>query len=109
MNHDMPMPAPGPDGMRAVLQPFITAFPDLHVTIEEILGEGDKVMTRGVFIGTQRGEFMGIPSTGKAVRVSYMDEWRIADGKAVENWVRLDILSLMQQLGAIPDQPTASA
>jgi steroid delta-isomerase-like uncharacterized protein len=109
VNHDMPMPAPGPEGLSQVLQPFLTAFPDFHVRIDDVLGEGDRVMTRGVFTGTQRGAFMGIPVTGKAVRVSYMDEWRVENGKAVENWVRLDMLSLMQQLGAVPDSTAAPA
>jgi steroid delta-isomerase-like uncharacterized protein len=102
VNHDMPMEQPGPDGLRQVLAPFLSAFPDFAVTIEDIVGEGDKVVTRGVFTGTQRGAFMGIPATGTAVRVPYMDMWRVEDGKAVENWVRLDTLSLLQQLGAMP-------
>jgi predicted ester cyclase len=52
--------------------------------------------------GTHRGEFMGIPATNKSVKVSYIDLWRVENGKFVENWVQLDMLGLMQQLGVVP-------
>src|SRR5262245_55086130 len=71
VNHDMPMREPGPAGMREVLQPFLTGFPDFHVTIEDMVAEGDKVATRGVFTGTHRAEFMGVPASGKQVRIAY--------------------------------------
>ncbi len=100
-NHDMPTPGPGPEGMKAVMGAFFEAFPDMRIIVEQTVGEGDLVCTRGYFIGTNDGEFMGIPATGKTVNVKYMDMWRIADGKAVDNWVRLDMLGLMQQLGVV--------
>ena len=67
-----------------------------------MLGEGDKVVTRGTFTGTHQGEFNGIPATGKKVKVSYCDIWRVENGKCVENWVQMDMVGLMQQLGVIP-------
>lgn len=102
VNHDMPTPQPGPAGMKQVLAMFTGAFPDMQITISAVLGEGDAVATRGSWKGTHRGEFMGIPATGKAVDVKFMDMWRFENGKAVENWVQMDMLGLMQQLGVVP-------
>jgi predicted ester cyclase len=102
VNHDMPAPAPGPEGFRQVVGQFRAAFPDMRIIIDDLLGEGDAVCTRGHFEGTHEGEFMGIPGTGRKVDVKYIDAWRLEGGKAVENWVQLDMLGLMQQLGAIP-------
>ena len=104
VNHDMPAPAPGPQGFRQVMQMFWSAFPDARVEIEEIVAEGDLVATRGVFTGTHEAEFMGTPASGAAIRVPYMDFWRIEDGRARENWVRLDMATLMQQIGASPPE-----
>jgi predicted ester cyclase len=105
VNHDMPAPAPGPEGFKQVLGAFFSAFPDMHITLEAQLGDGDLVANRGTFTGTHQGEFMGIPATGRQVAVNFMDMWRLEDGQAVENWVRIDMLSLMVQLGAVPPPP----
>jgi len=102
VNHDLPAPVPGPEGFKMVIGLFLAAFPDMHATIEEALAEGDKVITRGYFTGTHKGDFQGIPPTGKQVNVKYIDIWRVENGKMVENWVRLDQLGMMQQLGVIP-------
>ena len=102
VNYDMPMPEPGPTGMRALMGGFFAAFPDMRIVVEQTVGEADLVCTRGYFEGTHDGDFMGVPATGKKVNVKYMDMWRLADGKAIENWVRLDMLGLMQQLGVVP-------
>ena len=99
VNYDMPMPEPGPAGLRALMGGFFAAFPDMRIVIEQTMGDGDLVCTRGYFEGTHDGDFMGVPATGNKVNVKYIDIWRMADGKAVENWVRLDMLGLMQQLG----------
>jgi steroid delta-isomerase-like uncharacterized protein len=102
VNHDMPAPAPGIEGFKQVIAAFIAAFPDMRVAVEDVLADGDRVASRGEMTGTHRGAFMGIPATGKQVRVAYQDIWRVADGKLVENWVRLDMLGMMQQLGVAP-------
>ena len=107
VNHDLPTPAPGAEGFKMVVGMFRTAFPDIHITIEDSLAEGDKVMTRGNFAGTHQGAFMNIPPTGKKVTVKYLDVWRIDEhGKAAENWVQMDIMGLMVQLGVVPPPPT---
>jgi predicted ester cyclase len=102
VNYNFPTPAPGVDGFKMVIGLFRTAFPDFQVTLEEELAEDDKVITRGHFTGSHKGDFQGIPPTGKQIKVKYIDVWRIADGKMVENWVQMDQLGLMQQLGVIP-------
>ena len=102
INHDMPAPAPGPEGFKQVIGMFRAAFPDLHVTVEDVIGEGDKVATRGTMRGTHQGEFMCIPAGGNRIEVPYTDIWRVEDGKGVENWVQMDMVGLMRQTGAIP-------
>jgi predicted ester cyclase len=105
VNHDMPAPVPGPEGFKQVIGAFLAGFPDMRITLEAQLEDGDLVANRGTFTGTHQGEFMGIPATGKQVTVNFMDMWRLEDGKAVENWVRIDTLGLMVQLGAVPPPP----
>ena len=99
INHDFPAPVRGVEGFTNVDRIFRTAFPDFRVTIEDEVVSGDRVATRGYFTGTHTGEFMGMPATGRAIRCSYSDIWRLEDGKGRENWVQMDMLGLMQQLG----------
>ena len=77
-------------------------FPDLHYTVEDLVAEGDKIAARLTISGTQQGAFMGIPPTGKYATISDIEIFRIADGKAVECWVQVDFLGLLQQLGVVP-------
>jgi steroid delta-isomerase-like uncharacterized protein len=99
--------APGPlEGLEAWRQfsgSFADAFPDIRLTIEDIMAEGDMVAARVAFRGTHRGEFQGIPPTGKEVAFSSIEVNRVREGKVEEHWVELDLLGLMQQLGAIPE------
>ncbi len=92
----------GPEGFRQIVSTFRTAFPDGHVTFEAEFADGDYVIHRGYFTGTHQGEFQGIAPTGKQVKVKTLDIWRVANGKAMENWVQMDLLGLMQQLGVVP-------
>jgi steroid delta-isomerase-like uncharacterized protein len=82
---------------------FAEAFPDIRLTVEDIFSEGDMVAARVAFHGTHRGEFQGIPPTGKEVSFTSIEVNRVRDGKVEEHWVELDLLGLMQQLGAIPE------
>jgi steroid delta-isomerase-like uncharacterized protein len=95
-------PPQGLEGVKELIGVFRTAFPDLHFTIEDQIAEDDKVVTRLAIRGTHRGEFMGIPATGKQMNVSAASIWRVADGKLVDEWVSWDKLEMMQQLGLIP-------
>src|SRR5215203_2260677 len=95
--------APGPlEGLEAWRQftaPFTEAFPDLRLTIQDIAAEGDTVAARVAFHGTHRGEFQGIPPTGKEVSFSSMEFNRVVEGKVEEHWVEINLLGLVQQLG----------
>ena len=81
---------------------FYGAFPDLRVTVEDMVAEGDEVATRWSFRGTHQGELMGIPATGKQVEASGITIHRVSGGKIVEGWTILDNLGMMRQLGIIP-------
>ena len=103
VNHDLPGPTPGPDGFFQSFTMFQAAFPDLKVHLGDVLAtDDDKVVTRSHWTGTHKGEFMGVPASGAAVEVNFIDIWRIDNGWLIESWVRMDFLSLMQQLGAVP-------
>lgn len=92
----------GIEGVKQTMRLFTTAFPDWHLTIEDLIAEGDRVVMRGVATGTHRGAFMGIPPTEKRVTVPGVHIMRIANGKIVEHWAQGDFLGMMQQLGVIP-------
>ena len=76
-------------------------FPDLHVTIEDLVAEGDKVAARRSYEGTHRGELLGIPATGKPVQMGGISIFRMALGKITEHWEQIDGLALMQQFGLV--------
>jgi len=78
------------------------AFPDWRYTIEDMIAEGDKVVTRFTWRGTHKGDFMGIPATGKEVVFTSILICRIAEGKIAEEWEEFDSMGFMVQLGAIP-------
>jgi steroid delta-isomerase-like uncharacterized protein len=104
----MPGQAPGLEGFKHMISMLRTAFPDLQITIDDMIVEGDKVAVRSTLRGTQKGELMGIAPTGKSVTMTGIDILRFKDGKAVEHWGNEDDLGLMQQLGAIPAPPAAA-
>ncbi len=90
------------EGYRQVGAMFLAALPDLHLTLDDVIAEGDRVVTRMTERGTHQGEFMGIPPTGRQVAYTSISMDRIVDGTIVEHWVNFDALGLLQQLGAIP-------
>ncbi len=81
---------------------FIAAFPDVKAVIHNQFAEGDQVVTHKTFHATHKGEFMGIPPTGKKVAIELIDIFRIAGGKFAEHWAVVDMMSVMQQLGVLP-------
>jgi predicted ester cyclase len=98
-----PGQAPGIEGVKQTFAGFSIAFPDLEVTVEDQIAEGDKVVSRIKAQGTHKGEFMGIGPTGKRITATGIDIVRIGpDGKIVERWGVQDNLSLLQQIGAFP-------
>jgi steroid delta-isomerase-like uncharacterized protein len=100
--------APTKDGVLEFFRMYLTAFPDLRMRPEEVLVSGDKTVTRARATGTHQGELMGMPPTGKSVDVELIDIMRFNDaGMMSEHWGLVDMLSMMQQLGAIPEGPPA--
>jgi steroid delta-isomerase-like uncharacterized protein len=89
----------GLDGFRKELAGFFTAFPDQHVTIEDIFACGDKVATRTTIRGTHQGSLFGIPATGKPVVMKANHIFRCEGGKIVQRHGQLDRLEVMMQLG----------
>lgn len=86
---------------------YNSAFPDAKVTIENQIAEGDYVVTRVTYHGTNKGEFQGISASNKKAKVTGMSLQRIVKGKLVEEWTEFDALGMMQQIGAIPELETA--
>ena len=103
----MPRPIAGLSAWQQVIGGYFSAFPDLQLELQEELAEGDRVAVRYVWTGTQRGAFMGIPATGRPVRVTGSSTFRIAGDKVAEEWHLDDTLGLLQQLGVAP-QPQAA-
>jgi predicted ester cyclase len=90
------------EGVKQLATMLRSAFPDLNVTVDDIVAEGDKVVLRQTWSGTHRGEFMGIAPTGRKVSFGVIDILRVAGGKFVEHWGQMDGMGLMQQLNAVP-------
>src|SRR5215467_3273144 len=106
--HNASMTIQGLEAYQQFISMYLTAFPDARLTLEDVIAEGDKVVTRQTFRGTHRGELMGIAPTGKQVSGTGMVITRIANGKAVEQWANYDDLGLLQQLGVVPALEQAS-
>lgn len=92
----------GPEGFKRIATMFRTACPDLHMTVEDMVAEGDKVAHRLTIRGTHKGELMGIAPTGKQLTISAVTISRFAGGKEAEAWSNLDMLGMYQQLGVAP-------
>jgi steroid delta-isomerase-like uncharacterized protein len=92
----------GRDAYLAIVAANRDAFPDLVWTVDDMVADGDTVAVRYTMAGTQQGEFAGVPATGKTVLAQSMAFYRLADGKIVEERAQLDMLTVLQQVGAIP-------
>ena len=90
------------DAVRGFMAMYLEAFPDLHISIDQLLAVDDKVIGVFTFTGTHGGDLFGLPPTQKRISVRQIAIYRIEDGKVVEEWEVSDQLGLMQQLGAIP-------
>jgi steroid delta-isomerase-like uncharacterized protein len=99
---------PTKEGVKQFFHMYKAAFPDLRMEAQDVLVSGDKVVARARATGTHQGEFLGMPATGKRVDVQLIDIIRFGDdGLAREHWGVFDALAMLQQLGAIPEQPSA--
>jgi steroid delta-isomerase-like uncharacterized protein len=98
----LPIEATGAEALKQVWATLLRAFPDLHVTVEDLIAEGDKVVIRNTVTGTHQGEYMGRPPTGGSVTYNEIFIFRFADGRIAETWGLVDVLAQMRQLGVAP-------
>jgi steroid delta-isomerase-like uncharacterized protein len=107
----VPLPGQGPglDGLKDILRAMRTGFPDIHFSIQEQIAEGDKVASRFEWTGTHKGEFLGVPATGRPVRVWGIVIDRLENGRIKDTRIIMDTLGLMIQLGALPSSPNPSS
>ena len=89
-------------GLQEAVRTFRAGWPDLHITTDELVAEGDKVLKRWTYHATHTGNLSGLPPTGKRITMSGLELFRLADGQIVESWLGYDNLSLMKQLGVAP-------
>jgi steroid delta-isomerase-like uncharacterized protein len=102
-HEELPGNPPTKEGVVGYFKMLRAAFPDMRMEAQDILPSGDKIVARVRARGTQKGEFMGVPPTGKAVDVQLIDIIRFgSDGLAHEHWGLFDALKMMQQLGLVP-------
>jgi steroid delta-isomerase-like uncharacterized protein len=92
----------GPEEFRKLVRAYRSAYPDVHLTVEDIFGVGDKMAVRWTSRGTHLGEMMGVPPSGNKIEIMGISLFRVQDGKVVEEWEGFDTLTMMQQIGAIP-------
>jgi steroid delta-isomerase-like uncharacterized protein len=102
-HNENPGVPPTKAGTLQFFQMLVRAFPDFRMDVQDVIAGGDKAVARLKVVGTHRGEFMGIPATGKSIAVNLIDITRFSDdGLAREHWGVFDQLAMMQQLGVIP-------
>ena len=98
----LPVQATGAQALKEVFARLHRAFPDLHVTVEDVVADGDKVVSRNSVTGTHQGEYMGLPATGRPVAYNEIFIFRFVDGRIAETWGVVDVLAQMKQLGMLP-------
>ena len=99
---DTDLPLHGPAGFKPFVGKLRGALPDIHMTIEDIMADGDKVTVRITVTGSHKGGHLGVAPTGKTVRIAGIVMVRIANGQIVEGWNSWDQLGLLRQIGAVP-------
>ena len=107
--HPSGMPHMDWNGHKQLLATITRAFPDLHHNIKDTVAEGDKVAVRLNVTGTHKGEFQGIPPSGRKLSLDEMAFLTIIDGRITEGWITSDTMSFMQQIGAIPTDAHATS
>ena len=107
-HEEVPGLPPTKEGVIAYFRSLLTSFPDMQMNVEDVIASENKAVARVTATATHQGEFMGIPPTGKAVEMQLIDIMRFDDaGLVCEHWGVAELLSLMQQLGVVPDGPPA--
>jgi steroid delta-isomerase-like uncharacterized protein len=101
-HEEFPGLASGREGVKQFFSMMRTAFPDFRMNVEDMIAEGDKAVVRATLTGTHRGDFMGIPATGKSISVTVIDIVCFSGGKVAEHWGVSDTAGMMEQLGVAP-------
>jgi predicted ester cyclase len=96
-----PIEATGAQLLKEVFARLLRAFPDLHITVEDLIAAGDKVVSRNTVTGIHQGEYMGVPPTGKSITYNEIYIVRFVGGRLAEAWGVVDVFSQMKQLGVI--------
>ncbi|WP_205629388.1 ester cyclase [Jiangella muralis] len=107
-----PLPAAdvtGAEAIKEVYRRLHDAYPDLQISAEDVLAEGDRVVSRQRVTGTHRGEYMGIPATGRSISWNEIFIFRFADGRIVEGWGVVDVAAQLRQLGLLPGRSSLNA
>ena len=104
----LPGTPPGPAGFADGVRRLLAAFPDARNEIHDIVAEGDRVVVRWTMIGTHSGGGLGIPATGRAVRITGITMSRVVDGRIAEHWIYRDDIAMLRQLGLMPSPSAAS-
>ncbi len=99
----------GPEGFKQLCAPYRAAFPDMHITVHDLIAEGDRVVWRFTARGTQTGHLFDLPPTGKTMEIPGVVISRFAGDKWVEDWPSWDLHGMLQQLGAVPASATSAA
>jgi predicted ester cyclase len=97
----LPIGATGAQALKQVWAMLLRVYPDIHLVVEDLIAEGDKVVGRTTVSGTHQGEFMGVAGTGKSVTYNEIFIFRIVDGKVVETWGVVDVYAQMKQIGVV--------
>jgi steroid delta-isomerase-like uncharacterized protein len=101
-HYEQPGVPPTREGFKQFAMAYRSAFPDLHYTVEDAIEAGDKIVHRLTASGTMKGDFLGMPATGRRATWSEIHIGRVADGRLVEHWGLVDQLGLFVQLGIVP-------
>ncbi|MGX9791198.1 ester cyclase [Mycobacterium sp. MMS18-G62] len=100
----LPIDATGPEALKQVWAMLLRIYPDIHLNVEDVIAEGDKVVGRTTVTGTHQGEFMGVAGTGKSVTYNEIFIFRFAGGRVAETWGVVDVYAQMRQIGVTPDE-----
>ena len=113
VNHGAGLPpelATGPEGAKRFAQAIRAGFGDeVNISHEDVIVHGDRVVIRWTSWGTHKGDLLGVPATGKPVKITGIDIFRVKDGKLAELWQNWDQLQMLQQVGAVPGPQSATA